>query len=279
MALDIREIAHRLAPKYDILATPPKALLFDVFGTVVDWRYTVLEVLVHSAAAKMTEPADIPTEVRTRLFGLRAEDWARFAQEWRDTYKTFTGEYDPREDEWVDIDTHNRTSLIALLRDWELEGLYSEDEIEDLSKVWHFLDPWKDSSAGLQKLGTKFVTSTLSNGNQSLLKDLNKHARLGFQKIQSSADFKAYKPHPSVYRGAAAALGLPPSEVALVAAHLNDLKGARDVGFKTIYVERKEEEDWHEDEDRYADAKKWVDMWVTTGEEGFFEVARRFGIE
>ena len=165
-----------------------------------------------------------------------------------------------------------------MLKKWELEGLYTDGEVEELSLVWHSLDPWLDSSAGVQKLGTKFVTSTLSNGNQSLLRDLDKHGNLGFKKLQSSADFKAYKPHPSVYKGAAKAMGFQPEEVAMVAAHLNDLKAARDCGFKTIYVERKLEEDWSSEQEEYKDAKTWVDLWVSQEEEGFLEVARRFSV-
>ena len=160
----------------------------------------------------------------------------------------------------------------------EASGLYAEDEVKDLSLVWHRLDPWADSPSGLQKLGTKFITSTLSNGNQSLLKDLDAHGALGFRRLQSSADFKAYKPHSSVYKGAAKAMGLEPGEVAMVAAHLGDLKAARDCGFRTIYVERKQEEDWKAEQQEYKDAKTWVDMWVTEEEDGFMEMARRLGI-
>ena len=150
--------------------------------------------------------------------------------------------------------------------------------MEDLSLVWHYLDPWSDSSAGVHKLGTQFITSMLSNGNQSLLEDLNKHGKLGFQKVQSCADFKAYKPHPSTYLGAAKAMGYEPTDVAMVAAHLSDLKGARSTGYRTIYVERKGEADWSPDQEEYLDAKTWVDMWVKEEDGGFVEVARRFGI-
>lgn len=144
--------------------------------------------------------------------------------------------------------------------------------------IWHYLEPWPDSAAGLHKLGTRFSTSTLSNGNQSLLKDLNAHGSLGFKKLQSSADFKAYKPHPSVYLGAAQAMGLEPGEVAMVAAHLSDLKAAKGCGFRTIYVERKGEEDWSPDQQDYKDAQNWVDLWLREDKEGFLEVAKRFGI-
>lgn len=213
-----------------------------------------------------------------RLSQLSDEDWGKFAAEWRNTYKVFVRGFKPGESEWKDIDTHHYESLIRLLKEWELEGLYSDDEVKDLSLIWHYLDPWRDSSSGLRRLNEKFITSTLSNGNQSLLKDLNKHGQLGFQKLQSSADFKAYKPHPSVYKGAAEVMGLQPSEIALVAAHLSDLKAARSCGFRTIYVERANEEDMPLDGPDYQDAKTWVDMWVSVKEDGFVEVARRFGL-
>jgi 2-haloacid dehalogenase len=270
-----------MSSKYDIVKSPPKALTFDVFGTVVDWRKTVTETLIHSAAAKTSSSsrsADLSPEVKTRLSRLTDEDWGQFAQEWRNSYKQFVKGFVPGETEWRDIDTHHHLALIDLLKKWQLEDLYTKEEVEDLSLMWHYLDPWRDSSSGLHKLGTKFITSTLSNGNQSLLKDLNKHGDLGFKKLQSSADFKAYKPHPSVYQGAAKAMGCEPSEVAMVAAHLIDLKAARGCGFRTIYVERRREEDWAPEQEEYQDAKIWVDMWVNEEEGGFVEVARRFGI-
>ena len=266
----------------DLTKTPPKALTFDIFGTVVNWRKTVMSILIYSAAAKVSSSsrsAEISPEVRRRLSKLTDESWRQFAQQWRDAYKVFVKGYKPNEDPWMDIDTHHRLSLIDLLKKWGLEGLYNDDEVEDLSLVWHFLEPWPDSSSGLQKLGTKFITSTLSNGNQSLLKDLDEHGNLGFKMLQSSEDFKAYKPHPSTYLGAAKKMRLKPDEVAMVAAHLVDLQAARSCGFKTIYVERRQEEDWNRSEKEYQDAKTWVDMWVSEDEDGFEEVARRFKID
>ena len=210
---------------------------------------------------------------------LQNQDWAAFAQEWRETYSSFVEKFVPGESEWRDIDTHHYLSLLKLLEKHGLDGIYTEDEVKDISLVYHFLDPWKDSSVGIHRLGSKFITSSLSNGNSSLLKDLEKHGNLGFKKLQSSADFKAYKPHPTVYTGAARALGLEPGEVAMVAAHLADLKAARDCGFQTIYVERKREEDWAPEQEEYQNAKSWVDMWVKESEDGLIEVARRFGCE
>jgi 2-haloacid dehalogenase len=271
-----------MASSTDLTKNLPKALTFDIFGTVVNWRKTVTSTLIYSAAAKISSSsrsAEISPEVRRRLSKLTDESWRQFAQQWRDAYKVFVKGYKPNEDPWRDIDTHHRLSLIDLLKKWGLEGLYNDDEVEDLSLVWHFLEPWPDSSSGLHKLGTKFITSTLSNGNQSLLKDLDEHGNLSFKMLQSSEDFKAYKPHPSTYLGAAKKMGLKPDEVAMVAAHLVDLQAARSCGFKTIYVERRQEEDWNRNGKEYLDAKTWVDMWVTEDEDGFEEVARRFKID
>ena len=139
----------------DILKTPPKALTFDVFGTVVNWRKTVTLALIHSAAGKTSSSsrsADLSPEVRVQLSRLSDQDWSQFAQEWRDSYKKFVKEFVPGETEWRDIDTHHHLSLIDLLKKWKLDSLYTEEEVEDLSLIWHYLDPWKDSSAGLQRI-------------------------------------------------------------------------------------------------------------------------------
>lgn len=141
--------------------------------------------------------------------------------------------------------------------------------------IWHFLDPWPDSSNGLGLLNEKFQTCTLSNGNTSLLQDLADHGKLPYKHIFSGEDFKAYKPSPKVYNGAAERLGLKTSDCALVAAHLNDLQAAKGCGYQTIYIERSQEEQW--DQKEIEKAKEWVDMWVSIDESGFEEVAKRFG--
>ena len=278
----IQYLQSIMTSKHDILITPPKALTFDVFGTTVNWRETVTSTLIHSAAAKVSSSsrsAGLSPVVRAQLAKLTDQDWACFAQEWRNSYKAFVRGFVPGQSEWRDIDTHHHLSLIDLLQKWRLEGLYTDDEVQDLSLVWHSLQPWPDSSEGIHLLNKRFVTSTLSNGNPSLLQDLNEHGNLGFSKLQSSADFKAYKPHPRVYNRAAQTLGLEPGEVAMVAAHLDDLKAARACGFRTIYVERDQEEDWKPDLEDYQDAETWVDMWIVKKEDGFVEVARRFGLK
>ncbi|KAI1123734.1 haloacid dehalogenase [Nemania abortiva] len=223
-----------------------KALTFDVFGTVVDWRSTVRHELIQRARDKVVSPAfgELPETLRYRFQGISDEGWGTFAQEWRASYGEFTQSFVPGETEWKDIDTHHYDSLRELLKRWDVPGVYTDEEIRSMSLVWHYLRPWDDSALGIQRLGTKYVTATLSNGNRSLLEDLDAHGSLGFKRIISSADFGAYKPHPSTYLGAVEALDCRPNEVAMVAAHLSDLRGARANGLRTIYVERDREEAW-----------------------------------
>ncbi|KAK6821933.1 haloacid dehalogenase [Apiospora arundinis] len=256
------------------------ALLFDVFGTVVDWRSTVVAELIKRGREKSNSPASdsLAPALRTRLAELTDADWATFAQQWRTSYGKFTKGFVPGETAWKDIDTHHYDSLLELLGDWGLSGVFTEEEVRSLSLVWHRLQPWTDTAEGLKRLGTRFTTSTLSNGNQQLLQDLNEHGKLGFHRIISSADFKAYKPNPKTYLGAVAALGWQPGECALVAAHLGDLQAARSCGLRTVYVERPREEDWATQPELIEDARTWVDVWVSSDQDGFVEVARRLGI-
>ena len=258
-----------------------KALTFDVFGTTVDWHSTVVAELAERAQSKTASSSLPQTPALARLAAQTADHWAAFAQAWRDSYSEFTQTFVPGTTPWKDIDAHHLDSLRALLRARDLEGAYTDAEVRDLSLVWHRLRPWADSAEGLRRLADDagLVTATLSNGNRELLTDLDAHGGLGFARIISAADFAAYKPDPRVYRGAVAALGFEdrPGDVAMVAAHLGDLAGARACGLRTIYVERPREEDWDPDEDRYKEARDWVDMWVGEGEGGFVEVARRLG--
>ena len=179
------------------------------------------------------------------------------------------------------VDQHHHDSLVSLIKDHHLEGLWGEDEISKISRIWHFLIPWPDSPHGLQALNELGLqTCTLSNGNLSLLKDMAEFARLPWTHIFSSEHFGAYKPSPEVYLGAAKKLGLQPGECAMVAAHLGDLKVARECGLKTIYVEREHEESWDKEKIEAATAEGWTDFWVgledgEDGKRGFLEVARR----
>ncbi|KAI9836880.1 MAG: hypothetical protein M1819_001045 [Sarea resinae] len=257
---------------------PPRAILFDVFGTVVDWRTTVTRTLTETCAHSLSNPASsLASATRVRASDLTIEDWGRFAQQWRNTYKHFTKTTDPKTT-FISVDEHHHLALQQLLREWKLDGLYNPEELAKLSRVWHFLDPWPDSSRGIAELNKQgYTTATLSNGNISLLSDLAAHAELPFTHIFSSEHFRAYKPHPEVYKGAAERLGLKPEECVLVAAHLGDLKAARCCGFRTVYVERYQEEDWTPDEVERAKAWGWVDIWVGMDDPGLLEVVREIG--
>lgn len=228
------------------LAATIKALTFDVFGTCVDWRSAIEAALASAAAAKLAHADgggdDLPMATRARLREMTAEDWAKFAQQWRASYGTFTRGFEPSATAtagWKDVDAHHRDSLVELLGAWGLAGVYDDEETARLSRAWHFLGPWPDSGAGIRRLGSRFAVATLSNGNRALLEDLVAHADLAFHRLISAEDFRAYKPRPEVYRGACGMLGLEPGEVAMVAAHLGDLAAARAVGMRTVYVERR----------------------------------------
>lgn len=251
-----------------------KALTFDVFGTTVDWRTSVTEELVLRGYRKNTPETLLPAETKARLQTLNDDDWGRFAQEWRDSYQAFKRSFVPGETPWKTIDEHHRESLEEILKKWGLGDLYSSAELDSLSLVWHRLRPWSDSAEGLVDLNRLgLVTATLSNGNLSIMRDLDEFGSLGFQKFFSAETFHLYKPNPAVYQSAARELGLDTSQVAMVATHLDDLKAAKGVGMRTIYVHRPQEEVWDKDEDRYKEMKANVDLWVDS-EDGFLEVAR-----
>lgn len=252
-----------------------KALTFDVFGTVVDWRTSVVEELTLRAFRKRSS-ATISQDLKDRVAGFSDDDWGNFAQEWRDSYKTFVRAFNPERDAWKSIDDHHYDSLVELLRTHGLDGLYSESELASLSLVWHRLSPWPDTVGGLAALSAQgLVLATLSNGNLALLSDLNDFGALGFHKLLSAETFHVYKPNPMTYNGAARELGLDIGEVSMVATHLHDLAAARECGMRTVYVERPREQSWGEDEQRFKDAKEWVDLWVSGEENGFETVARR----
>lgn len=251
-----------------------KALAFDVFGTSVNWQKTIPEELAASFASKALSSA-IPAPLRESIAALSPRDCEDLAMQWSASYGEFTSSYVPGSTPWRDVDTHFYNSLVGLLEERGVRAAYSDDEIRELSRAWHRLEPWQDATEGLRRLQGRFTTASLSNGNQETLRDLNKILDGGFSVLFSAADFGAYKPNPAVYDGAAKALGAAPGEVALVAAHLFDLEAARGHGWKTVYVERLNEERWSRDQ--VEDAKKWVDIWVSAEEEGFLELARRIG--
>jgi 2-haloacid dehalogenase len=210
------------------------------------------------------------------------ERWGEFAQQWRNGYKKFTRQLasDPSVP-WKSVDEHHLESLKQLVEDWQLSGLWDEEQLRAISLIWHRLDPWADSALGVSMLNRLFYTCTLSNGNLSLLGDLRTHSAIPFTHLFSAELFGTYKPSPRVYLGAAEKLQLPPEECVMVAAHLNDLQAAKQNGLKTVYVERPGEEDWGQDEVEKARQEGWVDLWISAGNgsQGFITVAEKLGIE
>ncbi|KAF2495706.1 haloacid dehalogenase [Lophium mytilinum] len=264
-----------------VLPRAPKALFFDVFGTCVDWRTTVTDALeLGSHRALDSAEKSLSSAVRLKASNMTVEDWGNLAQEWRNTYKRFTKTLaaDPSL-HWKTIDDHHLDSIRELLAEWKLEGLWADEEVRALSLIWHRLNPWLDSSPGITELNRLFQTATLSNGNFSLLNDLTAHAQMKFTHIFSAELFGAYKPSPTVYLGAASALHLQPSDCAMVAAHLNDLKAAKSHGMQVIYVERPREEDWSKEEVEQARRDGWVDLWITNEEDGFLTMAQKLGVK
>jgi 2-haloacid dehalogenase len=204
----------------DRAMTPIKALTFDVFGTVVDWRGSIIREGARLNAAK----------------GLEV-DWAQFADAWRGEYAPSMDRVRRGELPWTSLDALHRMSLDPLLVAFGIDGL-TEGETADLSRVWHRLNPWPDSVAGLARLRERFIVATLSNGSVALLVDLARFAGLGWDCILSAELARAYKPDPIVYRTAVALLDCAPDEVLMVAAHAADLRAARAVGLRTAYVPR-----------------------------------------
>ena len=212
-------------------------------------------------------------------------DWLQFTEAWRGSYLRLTRGLDRKEgaakQPYKTVDQHHHDSLIALLAQYNLGDLWSVEEVEGMSQVWHKLAGWPDASAGLQALNdVGLATCTLSNGNIALLQDLARFANLPWAHIISSEHFQAYKPSREVYLGAVHRLGLKPGECAMVAAHLTDLWHAKEYGLKTVYVERELEEDWDASRVREAREDGWVDIWIglhdgeEVGQCGFLELAK-----
>jgi 2-haloacid dehalogenase len=205
------------------MPTPlPQALVFDVFGTVVDWRGSI--------AAEGARLA--------REWGLAAPiDWATFADAWRRRYRPSMERVARGELPWTTLDGLHRRSLEETLAEFGLAGL-AEAQLAHLTTVWHRLAPWPDSVAGLARLRRRCIVATLSNGNVALLVHMARRAGLPWDCILSAELFRAYKPVPRVYRGAADLLGLTPDQVMLVAAHQDDLRAAQRVGLRAAFVPR-----------------------------------------
>jgi 2-haloacid dehalogenase len=198
-----------------------KALVFDVFGTVVDWRTSLI--------------ADFTAWDRAR--GIKA-DWTALVDAWRGVYMASMDEVRKHPERgYVILDTLHRRSLEKLVARFGIAGL-SEADLHYLTMGWHRLNPWPDSVSGLTRLKTKFIIAPLSNGNVALLTNMAKHAGLPWDLVLSAELFEHYKPDRETYLGAARLLGLEPAQVMMVAAHNNDLEAAQRLGLKTAFVAR-----------------------------------------
>lgn len=197
-----------------------KALVFDVFGTVVDWHGSVAREVRGLAQAK----------------GLRVNA-VKFAKAWRAGYRPAMDRVLRGESPFEKIDIIHRAILEDVLRQFRIETL-TEEEKAHLNLVWHRLKPWPDTVRGLKRLKSKHVIATLSNGNTSLLVNMAKHGGLPWDCVFSSDTFNLFKPDPGMYLGAADRLDLKPEEVMMVAAHKADLRAAAKCGLKTAFVKR-----------------------------------------
>ena len=198
-----------------------RALAFDVFGTVVDWRGSVIRE--GEALARERDLGDV--------------DWPAFADAWRSRYAPSMDRVRRGEMPWKNLDWLHRASLEELLVEFGIKSL-TEGDRDRLNNAWHRLSPWPDSVEGLTRLKRAYTITTLSNGNVALLNDMAKAAGLPWDLIFSAELIHHYKPDPETYLMVPGLLGLRPEEVMLVACHPSDLRAAQEHGLRTAYVIR-----------------------------------------
>jgi 2-haloacid dehalogenase len=198
----------------------PKALVFDVFGTVVDWRSTIIR-----------EGEALGREKNIYV------DWGAFADAWRSRYAPSMDRVRRGEIPWTKLDDLHRVSLEELLAEFGIEGL-SCAEKDHFNRVWHRLDPWPDAVEGLARLRQLYIIAPLSNGNVALLTNMARRAGLPWDLVLSAELVRHYKPDPETYLMPSLLLDLEPEQVMMVAAHVYDLRSARDNGLRTAYVPR-----------------------------------------
>ena len=197
-----------------------KAMVFDTFGSVVDWRGSIVRDLTRWGNEN----------------GFQA-DWTVFAEQWRSMYQPSMEACRSGKREFTVLDVLHRESLDVLIDQYGLSNM-TEAQREHVNKVWHRLDGWSDSVGGLARLKSKYIIAPLSNGNISLLTDIAKYTGLPWDLNLSTEVFRCYKPQPESYLGVCHALRLDPSEVMMCAAHNNDLLAAKNCGLKTAFWPR-----------------------------------------
>lgn len=200
-----------------------RALVFDVFGTVVDWRSGV----AREAAAFL------------RRHGRADADPHAFADAWRRRYSPAMEEVRSGRRPFTRLDVLHRENLTDVLPAFGLDAAgVPAAELDELNLAWHRLNPWPDGVAGLRRLKVRYIVAPLSNGNIVLMIDMAKRAGLPWDAILGAEVVRAYKPSPESYLGTAEVLAMRPDEVCLVAAHNDDLAAARRCGFRTAFVPR-----------------------------------------
>lgn len=201
-------------------STTIKTLLFDVFGTVVDWRTSITEDLQLYFAPHSIE-----------------RDWEAFAQDWRALYQPSMQNIRNGQRGYVRLDQLHRENLQSLLPKYQLTDL-TEQQLDHVNRVWHRLRPWDDVVPALTRLKTRYILATLSNGNTELMVNLARFGNLPWDAILGSEPAQNYKPESVTYQTSMDWLGLQPQECLMVAAHNDDLSKARSLGMKTAFIPR-----------------------------------------
>lgn len=235
-------------------APSPKALIFDTFGTVVDWRGSLIEEVDQFGRAR----------------GIQA-DWADLVDDWRAAYQPSLDRVRRGERPWTKLDDLHFESLQRLVGEHGIRGL-GEEELRHINRGWHRLRPWPDARPGLARLKQHFIIAPLSNGNVSLLLEMAKAAGLPWDVIFGADVFRRYKPDPATYLGACELLDLPPGEVMMVAAHNGDLDAARKQGLLTGFFPRPTEYGPRQSRDFKAD-----EAWDVVAND-IEDLARKLGV-
>jgi 2-haloacid dehalogenase len=216
----------------------PVAIVFDTFGTVVDWRSSLI--------------AELTAFGKERAINA---DWTALVDGWRASYHPSMDRVRKGQQPWTTLDALHRASLDKLVKDFGISGL-SEAELRHINRGWHRLNPWPDSVPGLTRLKRRFIIGPLSNGNVSLLTNMAKHAGLPWDMVFGSDLFGHFKPDPETYLGVARLLDLEPGQVMMAAAHNGDLGNARKQGLMTAFFPRPNEYGPHQKRD-YAAEQDW----------------------
>ncbi len=214
-----------------------RAIVFDVFGTVVDWRGSLIDELSAWGAAR----------------GMAA-DWTGLVDAWRGAYAPSMDRVRHGELPWTNLDALHRATLEDLAPRFGVTGL-TDAELDWVNRGWHRLRPWPDAVPGLSRLRERFILSPLSNGNVALLVNLARHGGLPWDLVLCAEVFQHYKPDPEVYLGACRLLALEPAQVMLCAAHNSDLTAAQRLGLRTAFIPRPAEYGPHQARDFDAEGE------------------------